>query len=62
MNLGATEIIIIAVVVLLLFGGAAIPKFARNIGKAQSEFKKGLDEGEAEGGKSSESGRSTTDS
>jgi len=28
----------------LLFGGAAIPKFARNLGSAKTEFEKGLKE------------------
>ncbi len=44
--IGTTEIIIIAGVVLVLFGGAAIPKFARSLGKARKEFKEGLEEGE----------------
>ncbi len=43
-DLGAPEIIIILVVVLVLFGGSQIPKLARNLGQAQKEFKKGLDE------------------
>lgn len=46
--IGSTEILIIAVVVLVLFGGAAIPKFARSLGKAQKEFKDGLASGAAE--------------
>ena len=40
-----TEWIIILVVVLLLFGGAQLPKLARNLGQAQKEFKKGLNDG-----------------
>jgi sec-independent protein translocase protein TatA len=40
--LGSTEILIIAVVVLVLFGSAAIPRFARSLGKAQKEFQEGL--------------------
>jgi len=39
-NLGTTEIIIIAAVLLLLFGGKKIPEFIRGIGEAISEFKK----------------------
>lgn len=39
------EWIIVLVVVLLLFGGAQLPKLARNLGQAQKEFKKGLEEG-----------------
>ena len=30
--------------VLVLFGGSQLPKLARNLGKAQKEFKDGLDE------------------
>ena len=33
------------VLVVLLFGGAAIPKLARNLGSAKNQFEKGLDEG-----------------
>ena len=48
MNIGATEIIVIVGVIILLFGASAIPKFARSIGRAKSEFKKGLREGHEE--------------
>jgi sec-independent protein translocase protein TatA len=41
------EWIIVAVVVLVLFGGSQLPKLARGLGSAQHEFKKGLDEGAA---------------
>ena len=39
------EVIVVLVVVLVLFGGSQIPKLARNLGQAQKEFKKGLDQG-----------------
>lgn len=42
MNLGAPELLIILIVVLVLFGSAKLPKLARSLGLAQSEFKKGL--------------------
>lgn len=42
------EWIIVAVVVLVLFGGSQIPKLARSLGQAQKEFKTGLKEGAAE--------------
>ena len=45
MNLGAPELLIILLVVVILFGGAKIPKLARSLGQAQKEFKSGLDEG-----------------
>ncbi|CAB4798990.1 MAG: twin-arginine translocase TatA/TatE family subunit [Actinobacteria bacterium] len=37
---------IIVIVVVVLFGGAQLPKLARNLGSAQKEFKKGLAEGQ----------------
>ena len=48
MNLGPTELIIILLIVLLIFGGAKLPKLARSMGQAQKEFKKGLDDGAKE--------------
>jgi sec-independent protein translocase protein TatA len=42
------EIGIVLLVVLLLFGGSQLPKLAKNIGKAQKEFKDGLAEGQKE--------------
>jgi sec-independent protein translocase protein TatA len=36
---------IILILVLILFGGAQLPKLARGLGSAQKEFKKGLEEG-----------------
>jgi sec-independent protein translocase protein TatA len=48
MNLGPSELIIALVVILVLFGGTQLPKLARNLGQAQKEFKKGLDEGKSD--------------
>lgn len=45
MNLGATELIIVLVILLVLFGGAKLPKLARSLGRAQKEFKEGVTEG-----------------
>ncbi len=39
MNLGAPELLIILVVVLLLFGGSRLPKLARSLGEAQKELR-----------------------
>jgi sec-independent protein translocase protein TatA len=47
MNLGPTELIIVLLIVLLIFGGTKLPKLARSMGQAQKEFKKGLSEGAA---------------
>ena len=41
------ELIAVAVVVLVLFGGTQLPKFAKNLGQAQKEFKKGLADGQS---------------
>ena len=43
-NLGAPELIIIALVVLLLFGATRLPKLGRSMGESISGFKKGLDD------------------
>ena len=45
MNLGATELLIVLVIVLVVFGGAKLPKLARSIGQAQKEFQDGMTEG-----------------
>lgn len=42
MNLGATELLIVLLVILVLFGGTKLPKLARSLGQAQNEFKKGV--------------------
>ncbi len=47
MNLGGPELLIVLVVILLLFGGAKLPKLARSLGQAQNEFKSGLKDGAA---------------
>jgi len=47
-NLGAGEIILIVLVILLLFGAKKIPELARGIGKGMGEFKKGLKDVEEE--------------
>lgn len=43
-----TDWIIVAVIVVVLFGGTQIPKLARSLGQAQKEFKEGLKEGHTE--------------
>ena len=44
---GPDLLIVVIVLVVLLFGGAAIPKLARNLGSAKNQFEKGLEEGKA---------------
>ena len=53
------EIILIIVVVLVLFGGSQLPKLAKNLGKAQQEFKSGLSEGQKETSKTDDTSSPT---
>ena len=41
-GIGTTEIIIIAVVLLILFGGKKLPELGRGVGDAIREFRKSL--------------------
>ena len=43
-NLGFWEIVIIALVVLLLFGGKKIPELMKGLGKGVKNFKEGMKE------------------
>lgn len=43
-NLGVTEIIIIALIVLLLFGGKKIPELMKGLGKGVKSFKEGIND------------------
>jgi sec-independent protein translocase protein TatA len=54
---GPDGIIVLVIVLVLVFGGSAIPKLARNLGSAKTEFEKGLKaskNGEAPAGESKE--------
>lgn len=46
MNLGAPELLIVLVVVLVLFGGAKLPKLARSLGEARKEFEQANNDAE----------------
>ena len=46
---GPDLLIVAIILVVLLFGGAAIPKLARNLGSAKNQFEKGINEGKAAG-------------
>lgn len=43
-GLGAQEILLIALIVLLLFGGKKIPELMRGLGKGVKSFKEGMNE------------------
>lgn len=49
-NIGVTELIIIALLLILFFGGRKIPEFIRGVGEAIKEFKKGSKEDKKEEG------------
>jgi sec-independent protein translocase protein TatA len=56
------EIILIVIVILVLFGGSQLPKLAKNLGKAQQEFKSGLAEGQKDADKTETKTETKTDS
>lgn len=45
-QIGMTELLVILVIILLLFGGRKIPELMRGLGQGVSEFKKGMREGD----------------
>ena len=45
-NISPSELMIVLVIVLILFGGKKLPDLARSLGRSLGEFKKGKDEGE----------------
>lgn len=42
--IGTTEIIVIAAIILLIFGGKKLPELMRGLGKGMKEFKDGMKE------------------
>ena len=44
-DIGVGELLIVLIIVLVVFGGAKLPKLARSLGEAQREFRKGHEEG-----------------
>lgn len=47
-NIGVGEIVIIALVILLLFGGKKIPELMKGLGKGVKSFRQGMSEVEEE--------------
>ena len=48
MGLGMKEILVIAILILLLFGAKRIPKFMKGLGSGIKEFKKSMKEDDKE--------------
>ena len=48
LSMGSTELFIVAGIVLVLFGGSQLPKLAKNLGSAQRELKKAMEEGKSD--------------
>ncbi len=44
-GLGMPELLIVLVIILVVFGGAKLPKLAKSLGEAQKEFRKGTEDG-----------------
>ena len=47
-GLGPTELIVIVLAIVLLFGATKLPQLAKALGQSKRAFKEGLDEGERE--------------
>ena len=54
MNLGPTELIILLVIIMLLFGGAKLPQLARGLGEGIKNFKEASREEEPKSGSTNE--------
>ncbi len=48
LGLGAPELMVILVIMLVLFGGAKLPQLAKGLGQSIKEFKKAAKEGDDE--------------
>jgi len=57
-GIGTTELIIILVIVLLIFGARKLPDLARSIGQAGKEMRKGFDSSDSKTANSKESSKS----
>lgn len=43
LGMGAPELIVIAIIILLIFGGSQLPKLAKNLGGSVKELRKGFE-------------------
>ena len=56
-SLGMPEIVLIALVILLLFGGKKIPEMMKGLGKGVRSFKEGMNDLELDSDKSAKEGK-----
>tara|TARA_B100000745_G_scaffold284541_1_gene219266 strand:+ start:400 stop:663 length:264 start_codon:yes stop_codon:yes gene_type:complete len=52
-GLGGSEILIVALIIMVLFGAKKLPELARSLGRSKGEFEKGKAEFEPESGSKS---------
>ena len=62
-SVGGPELLIVLGIIVLLFGAKKLPELARSVGRSTSEFRKGVQESqaEAESGTSDEAESGTSD-
>ena len=53
---GLPELVVIALIILLLFGGTKLPQLMRNLGRSTNEFKRGMSETASEDDQSDSQG------
>lgn len=61
-RIGGTELLIVLLIVLLLFGARKLPDLARSLGASAKEFRKGIEKGSEDAEASSSDAAETSES